>query len=105
MENRKAIIALVLICIIWGTTYLFLKIGVNNMDPFFFSGIRQVSAGVILLLLLKIMRKYDGISRKQLIHQSIAGILMITLGNGLVAYAEVVIPSSIAAIICATMPV
>ncbi|MCO6461937.1 MAG: EamA family transporter [Saprospiraceae bacterium] len=105
MDNKKAIFALVLICIIWGTTYLFLKIGVSDMDPFFFSAIRQTSAGILLLFGMWIFGRLDRITWSQFLLQSLAGILMITLGNGLVAYAEVNIPSSMAAVICATMPV
>ncbi len=105
MGNKKAILALILICIIWGTTYLFLKIGVNHMDPFFFSGIRQTCAGLLLLLFMWFSGKFEKITLRQFWMQSIAGFLMITLGNGLVAYAEVSIPSSMAAVICATMPV
>ncbi|HPE09881.1 MAG TPA: EamA family transporter, partial [Saprospiraceae bacterium] len=105
MGNKKAFLALVLICIIWGTTYLFLKIGVDHMEPFFFSGIRQTCAGVLLLLIMWFLGKFEKITWRQILMQTVAGLLMITLGNGLVAYAEVSIPSSMAAVICATMPV
>ena len=105
MGNKKAFLALVLICIIWGTTYLFLKIGVDHMEPFFFSGIRQTCAGVLLLLIMWFLGKFEKITWRQTLMQTVAGLLMITLGNGLVAYAEVSIPSSMAAVICATMPV
>lgn len=105
MENKKAWLALCLICIIWGTTYLFLKIGVSYMAPFLFSGLRQIAAGGILLSALYIFRKAGRVSRQQVLLQSIAGFLMITIGNGLVAFGEVHIPSSMAAVICASMPV
>jgi drug/metabolite transporter (DMT)-like permease len=43
-------------------------------------------------------------SRENIIRQAIAGFFMITMGNGLVAYAEILIPSGVAAIICSLMP-
>lgn len=105
MENKKAWFALLLICIIWGTTYLFLKIGVSYMAPFLFSGLRQVAAGSLLFFGLYIFGKAERVNRRQVVLQSIAGFLMITVGNGLVAFGEVHIPSSMAAVICASMPV
>ncbi len=105
MGNRKAWIALIIICIIWGTTYLFLKIGVGEMAPFQFSGIRQVMTGIILFLFILIFSKFEFHSWSNLWKQSLAGFFMITIGNGLVGYGEVNIPSSMAAVICASMPV
>ncbi|MBK9396690.1 MAG: EamA family transporter [Saprospiraceae bacterium] len=105
MDNKKAWIALGIICIIWGTTYLFLKIGVHEMAPFLFSGIRQVTAGILLFIGLRIFLRLEKPSLENVLKQSAAGILMITVGNGLVAYGEVSIPSSLAAVICASMPV
>lgn len=75
------------------------------MPPFQFSGIRQVAAGLILFAGLSFSRKIKWPDRRQIILQSCAGLLMITIGNGLVAYGEVHIPSSMAAVICASMPV
>ena len=105
MENRKAWIAVMIICVIWGTTYLFLKIGVGEMAPFQFSGIRQVIAGSLLFAGLTVSGKFKRTGIENILKQSFAGFLMITIGNGLVAYGEVNVPSSMAAVICASMPV
>jgi drug/metabolite transporter (DMT)-like permease len=51
------------------------------------------------------LRAALGVQRHAIVRQAIAGFLMISLGNGLVAWAEVNIPSGIAAIICSLMPV
>ena len=82
MDNKKAWIALGIICIIWGTTYLFLKIGVHEMAPFLFSGIRQVTAGILLFIGLRIFLRLEKPSLENVLKQSAAGILMITVGNG-----------------------
>lgn len=104
-KQKKAWLAVAAICIIWGTTYLFLKIGVTEVAPFLFSGIRQLAAGLILLMIILFKSKVKKPSVKMILKQSMAGFFMITLGNGLVAYGELSIPSSMAAVICATMPV
>ena len=103
--SLKAWIALVLICTIWGTTYFFLKIGVGEMAPFLFSAIRQTAAGLILFLVLCCFGQFHKLSKKTILLNSLAGFLMITLGNGLVAYGELSIPSSMAAVICSSLPI
>lgn len=99
-----AYVCLAGICVIWGTTYLALRIGVMHFPPFLFAGIRQTIAGLLMLVVMLIIRKKFP-SLRVLGHQTLAGFLMITLGNGLVSWAEVRVPSSIAAIICSVMPV
>lgn len=100
-----AYLALAAICLIWGTTYLALRIAVLNFPPFLFTALRQVIAGAILLSITYFVGKNTSITTDHLIRQAIAGFFMISLGNGLVAWAEMFIPSGIAAIICSLMPV
>lgn len=100
-----AYLALGAICIIWGTTYLALRLAVADFPPFLFVAIRQVIAGSLLFTALFFSGKIAIPSRSYIWHQAIAGFFMISLGNGLVAWAEVYIPSGVAAVICSLMPV
>ena len=52
-ENTKAIFAWINVCVIWGTTYLVIRIGVGHMPPMLFAGIRWVIAGAVFLTVLK----------------------------------------------------
>lgn len=98
-------LALAAVCIIWGTTYLALRIAVLHFPPFLFTAIRQITAGLILLGLIFSFRKVAIPSRDHLWRQAVGGFFMISMGNGLVAWAEMHIPSGVAAIICSLMPV
>lgn len=98
-------IALAAVCIIWGTTYLALRIAVLHFPPFLFTMIRQTTAGLLLLGFMFTVGKAVLPSRDHLWRQAIGGFFMISLGNGLVAWAEMHIPSGVAAIICSLMPV
>lgn len=107
-EYRKSLLpylALAVVCIAWGTTYLALRIGVLEFPPFLFSAIRQIIAGILLTGFLFIIKKLPRPDNQTLISQAIAGFFMITLGNGLVGWAEVYVPSGIAAIICSMVPI
>lgn len=98
-------LALAAVCIIWGTTYLALRIAVLHFPPFLFTAIRQITAGLLLLAFMFSFAKAAMPSRSHLWRQAIGGFFMISMGNGLVAWAEMHIPSGVAAIICSLMPV
>lgn len=107
-DNRKNLlpyIALAVVCIAWGTTYLALRIGVLEFPAFLFSGLRQLIAGILLTGGLFLFGKVKLPSKAVVINQAIGGLFMITLGNGLVGWAEIHVSSGIAAIICSMVPI
>src|SRR5688500_3628417 len=108
MKDRSLYIAyagLAAVCLIWGTTYLALRIAVLHFPPFLFTALRQTTAGLVLLAFMFTVGKAAWPTKEHFFRQAIGGFFMLTLGNGLVAYAEMEIPSGVAAIICSMMPV
>lgn len=99
-----AYVSLAAICLIWGTTYLALRIAVLHFPPFLFVLIRQTTAGFLLAGFMILIAKVQLPSRDYIFRQAIAGFFMISMGNGLVAWAEMYVPSGVAAIICSLMP-
>jgi len=100
----KAYLALAFICIVWGTTYLAARVGVKDFPPFLFMGLRQTSAGVLLILFVMLSGKKPDLSWSLFRQQVVPGICMITFGNGIIAWAVQYIPSGIAALICSMIP-
>jgi drug/metabolite transporter (DMT)-like permease len=92
-ENTKAIIAWLNVCVIWGTTYLVIRIGVGHMPPMLFAGIRWVMAGVIFIVFLK-WRGRSLPKAKELVHLAVVGLALLGFANGLVVWAEQWIPRS-----------
>lgn len=82
-----------------------MRIGVVDFPPFLFAGIRQTIAGILLSGFLMVIKKIELPSASNMARQAFAGFLMIAMGNGLVTWAEVYVPSGVAAIICSFMPV
>jgi drug/metabolite transporter (DMT)-like permease len=109
MSNHRASLlayaAVAFICLSWGTTYLVLRIGVQEIPPFLFSGLRQVLAGGVMVLAARYVFKIPFPPKTQFPAVLASGILMITGGNGLVAWAELYVTSGVAALICSIMPV
>jgi len=103
-ENLLAYLCLAGICLIWGTTFLAIRIGVKDFPPFLFAAIRQLSAGVLLSTIIIILQKPKLPTLKHVGQMAVLGFFMITMGNGLVSWAEVFVDSGIAAIICSIMP-
>ncbi len=99
-----AYIALGAVCIIWGTTYMAIRIAVLHFPPFLFTAIRQITAGLLLTAFMVGYVKTAWPTKAHLLRQVIGGFFLITMGNGLVSWSEVHIPSGIAAIICSLMP-
>lgn len=103
-KDLLAYLALSAICLIWGTTYLALRVAVVGFPPFLFVVIRQIIAGGLLVAIMLTVGKSKLPAPGEILKQAIGGFFMLSMGNGLVAYAEVTIPSGIAAIICSMMP-
>ena len=100
-----AYLALGAVCVIWGTTYLALRIGVTQFPPFLFSMLRFLFAGPILLGFMFTFGKASLPGKQVIINQAVAGLFMVTLGIGVVGWAEMVVSSGLAAIICSVMPI
>lgn len=104
-KNILAYLSLAFICLVWGTTYLALRIGVTQFPAFLFSMIRFLFAGSILVVFMLTVGKAKWPERKVLFHQAVVGLLMTTLGVSVVGWAETYISSGVAAIICSMMPI
>ncbi len=104
-KHSKAYLALIFICIVWGTTYLAIRLGVRHYPAFLFAGIRQLAAGIILVPIALYMNRQKDLSRANILRQMLMGFLMLTVGNGGVTWAEQYIPSGIAALLCSMMPI
>jgi drug/metabolite transporter (DMT)-like permease len=97
-------IALVTVWIVWGSTYFGIKVAVESMPPLLAGGSRFLVAGSILAVVVALRGTSLRITGRELLGSAIAGLLLLTLGVGLVHVAETRIDSSIAAMIAGTVP-
>src|SRR6185437_10351431 len=99
----KALVAYLLVCLFWGSTYLAIRIGVGVFPPFLFAGVRFFIAGVLLLTgALLFGDKLPG-SLKDWIVLSVVGLFLLTGGNAMVVWAEQYTPSGVASIFVVTV--
>ena len=102
-ENFRAYIALIAIYIVWGTTYLAIKIGVKDLPPILFAGLRWFIAGPILLIILR-LRGIELPKKTDLIHLAIVGLSLLGIGNVFVVFGEQWVPSGLTALLITTTP-
>lgn len=96
-------LALLVLYVVWGSTYLAIRIGVQTFPPFLMGSVRFAVAGAILLGVLQLFRGVR-LTFRQCIDNSIGGFFMLLGGNGLVSWACQEIPSGIATLIVALNP-
>ncbi|MBL8063177.1 MAG: EamA family transporter [Anaerolineales bacterium] len=101
--KTKIWIALIALYIVWGSTYLGIKVAIETIPPFFHGAIRFLISGLILIAWQKGAGQAMP-TRKQWISTAIIGNFLLLGGNGLVSWAEQFIPSGIAALIIASVP-
>jgi len=98
----KALIAYLIVCVFWGSTYLAIKVGVTELPPFLFAGLRFLVAGLILLAVARALG--DPLPRKSDWRTlAIVGLLLLAGGNAFVVWSEQYVASGIASIFVVTV--
>jgi len=96
-------VAFILVCVLWGTTYAAIRIGLETIPPALLGGLRFAAAGMFLAGVLAWRgERAPHVSRWPWL--ALVGILMVGVGNGGVIWAEQWVPSGIAAVCVATTP-
>jgi len=91
------------IYVVWGSTYLAIRIAVETLPPFTLAGLRWLTAGAILFT-FETIRGRPRVTASQWLAAGIVGTLMLLGGNGLVCWAEQWVPSGLTALIIGTVP-
>jgi drug/metabolite transporter (DMT)-like permease len=99
----KTLLAFAILYLVWGSTYLAIRVGVREVPPFLFAAMRFLIAGLVLYGWM-IAQGERSPSRVQWASASLLAILFFVLDYGLLYWAEQRVPSGIAAVMMATTP-
>jgi drug/metabolite transporter (DMT)-like permease len=102
-QVRRAWLAWIAVCVIWGTTYVAVKIALQTMGPFLNGGLRNIAAGLILAIIL-VSRGHKLPGRDAWGRLAVLGFFMFLLGNGGVVWGVEHLPSGLAAVLVGTSP-
>jgi len=100
----KARVVWLILCGIWGSTWLFIKLGLNDLPPLTFAGIRFFFASSILILLITARGVRWPRKGSEWLLIAVVGLLQFSLNYGLVFWGEQHIPSGLAAVLQSTFP-
>jgi len=95
--------AWVAVCVIWGTTYLAIKVALDTIPPLLMGGLRYTIAGLLLAAILR-ARGHRLPALPTWGPLAIVGFFMLSLGNGGVVWAEQSVPSGLTAVLIGTSP-
>lgn len=102
--DLKLVLALTGVALIWGTTYLGIRVAVSSIPAWYVTAIRQTIASLIILIILIKQKELKWIGWSNLKRQILLSILMVVIANGMTTVAEKTIPSGLTSLINATSP-
>lgn len=102
----RVIGAFAILYIIWGSTYLFIRLASETIPPLLMAGVRFILAGAVMLALASRIGggERDPIGPRQWSAAFVTGALLLLGGNGLVSYGEQFVASGVVALLVATVP-
>jgi drug/metabolite transporter (DMT)-like permease len=100
--RTMVLLAFAAVYVLWGSTYFFIRIGVETIPPFVLAGVRHIAIGLIFYPLFRYQSK-EKPTLAQWRTTIITGLLLLLCGNGALSWAETCVPSGIASLLVATV--
>jgi drug/metabolite transporter (DMT)-like permease len=104
VTDYKLLFCLFVVAIVWGTTYLGIRVAVETMQPWYITSTRQGLAALIVLSLLLYKKEFVWIGWNNFKIQFFASVLMLVIANGFTTIAEQTMPSGLTSILSALTP-
>jgi drug/metabolite transporter (DMT)-like permease len=102
--DRRGLALYILLCLIWGSTWMVIKIGYGDLGPFNVAGLRFFISGALMALVAQATRVRWPRGRPEWVAVTIVGLLMFAGDYGLIYWAEQYIESGLTAVLFATLP-
>ncbi len=103
-SHLRGWMALVVVYFVWGSTFTGIQVAIRAVPPLLMAGTRYLLAGLLLYLWVARRRRWRPPAWRELRGAGLVGLLLLLGGNGLVSWAELRVPSGLAALIIATVP-
>jgi drug/metabolite transporter (DMT)-like permease len=101
-RTAQVAIAFAIVYLVWGSTYLAIRVGVQDLPPWLFAGIRFLAAGALMLAYARLRNAPFPAARRDWLSITVTALLMLVAGNGLVTWSEQWVESNQAALLVAT---
>jgi drug/metabolite transporter (DMT)-like permease len=105
-QNRsRIIVAFALLYVLWGSTYLAMRVIVRDMPPYVAGTVRYLAAGPIMLAACALLGRKISLTRRDLGQLLVISILLLSIGNIGVLWGEIYVSSGLASLIVALVPI
>jgi drug/metabolite transporter (DMT)-like permease len=104
-HRTKVIVAFALVYVLWGSTYLGIKLAVETIPPALMASFRFLIAGPVMLAACALTGRKVSLPFADLWRLTLIGVLLLTIGNVGLSWAELYVPSGLAALIVAIVPI
>ena len=104
-QRVRTALLFALVCWIWGTTWLGIRLGLEGVPPFVGASIRMTTSGVFLILVALVLREKWPRERIYFAHIAVQGCLLFGFQYALIYWAEQVVPSGLTAVLFAVVPI
>lgn len=101
LHTLGLVLAFATVCLIWGSTFMAIRIGVQELPPALMAGLRFLAAAAVLWIIARALGQKPA-GATDWITASVMGLLLVAAGNGLVTWAEQWVPSNQAALLITT---
>lgn len=98
----RLILAWAAVYLIWGSTYLGIRIAIDSIPPFLMAGSRHLLAGLLLFIWSRLKQRAPKPGRQDWARAAGLGVLMLVTANGATTWAEQLVPSGLTALIVCT---
>lgn len=104
-QRARIVIAFAMVYVLWGSTYLAMRVVVQHVGPALMGATRFLISGSIMLAACVVFKQKIALARKDIVPLLATGVLLLVMGNIGVAWAEMTVPSGLAALMVAVMPI
>jgi drug/metabolite transporter (DMT)-like permease len=101
----RVAVAFALVYVFWGSTYLGIRIAIEHIGPELMTGVRFPIAGIIMLAAAVLTGRRIGIRGRDFIRQGIIGVLLLSVSNVVLSWAELYVRTGLASLIVASVPI
>jgi drug/metabolite transporter (DMT)-like permease len=91
--------------VFWGSTYLGIRVAVERVPPVLLAGVRFTVSGSLMLVFCALSGRRVAVSRRQFAELAVVGLILLGVSNVVLAWAELYVPTGLAALIVAIVPI
>ena len=103
-RRLQVVVAFGLVYVLWGSTYLAIRIAVEHLTPLMMGALRFIAAGLLMLGFRAARGHRIGVGRRDLLRLALIGFLLLVSSNVVLGWGELYIPTSLAALLVAVIP-